>query len=76
MTGTGATSSKAKQSRGTVIVTTSSLAKEARSILTVGLNRICPNGRSGEDKCSNSMPQSEGRVHSTQPICHEYGLGK
>ena len=73
MTGTGAASPKAKQPRGTVIATTTSLAKEAGDVSLAGSNSAYSNGRSGENKHSNGAPLTEGRVCSTQPICHGGG---
>jgi len=59
-----------------IIAMVSSLAKEAGGTSTAGSNRICSDERSREDEYSDGMPKSEGRVHSTQPICHGCGLGK
>ena len=53
---TVAASSKAKQSRGTAITTITSVAKETRSTSTVGSSRTYSNGRSGENKCNDSVP--------------------
>ena len=55
---TGATSSKAKQCRGTIatIVIASSLAKKVEGILIVGPTKTCSNGGSREDKCGNGAP--------------------
>ena len=60
------TSFKAQQWRGTTARTTiaSSLAKKARNTLITGLSRICFNRRSREDKCGNSILQSENRIYS------------
>jgi len=54
----------------TVIV--SSLAKEVGDTLTAGSNRTCSDGRSGENKCGDGEPSTEGRVSSKEPICHGY----
>ena len=51
----------------------SDLAKEAGIASTVGNNRACPDGRSGEDKYGNGNPSTEGRVFSKEPICYECG---
>ena len=76
--GTETTSSKAEQWRGTIATTAtaSSLAKKTRNTLIAGSSRTCSDRRSGEDKCGNSMFQSEGRVYSIQLICHRCELRK
>jgi len=52
--GTGAASSKAKQSGGTAIATTLGLAKETGGSPTVGDNRACSNRRNRKNKCSGN----------------------
>jgi len=72
MTRVGATSSKTKLTRGITATdtTASGMAKETRGSLTVDTNRACSNGRSGEDKYSNDVPQSKGSVCIIQLIYH------
>ena len=53
------------------VVTVSSLAEETGGSLIVGANRVCSDGKSGEDKYGNGMLKSAGRVCvSVRFICH------
>jgi len=52
------------------------MAKEIRSASTAGSNRAYSNRGGGKDKCSDDMPQSEGRMGSMKPIYHGYRQGK
>ena len=58
------------------IAIASNIAKEAEGASIVDSNRTCFNRRSREDEYGDGMPQSEGWVHSMQPICHGCRLGK
>jgi len=49
------------------------LAKKAENISTAGSNRICSDGRSGENNGGNGVPSTEGRGCSKKPICHRCG---
>ena len=73
ITRAGATGSKVKQCRGIMItiVTAASLTKEVGSS-TLGANRVCFHKRSGENKCSYSMPDLVGRVCTSQSIYHRH----
>ena len=48
-------------------VMTISVIKEANAF-SADNNRVCSNGGSREDKCSNGMTTAENRVGTTQPI--------
>jgi len=50
----------------------SSLAKEIGDTSTVDSHRTCSNRRSGENKCSNDKPSTEGRISLEKPIHHGY----
>ena len=65
----GATGSKIEQSRSTTvtIAIVSYLAQKARGS-TTGTDRAYSNRESGEDKCSDGMPKSMGRVCTLQSI--------
>jgi len=53
-----------------IIIIASSLAKKARSTI-VDADRACSNERSGENKCSNGMPEPAGRICTlVRPICY------
>jgi len=54
----------------------SSLAKEARAPSTISSSKICSNGRSRMNECSNGMLQLEDRVYTMQPIYHRDRQGK
>ena len=56
------------------MVITSSLAKEAGDVSTVGSHRACSNGRGRKDECGNGKPSTEGRISSKEPI--GYGCGQ
>ena len=49
----------------------SSLAKKARGTSTTDSSGTCTNRRSGENKYSDNMLSTEGRVGPIQLICHK-----
>ena len=70
---TEATDSKIKPHKDIQATTAmvSSLAKETRSPLTVGVGRTCTNGGSQKDEYSYSMPKSVGRICILQSIYYK-----
>jgi len=62
--GEQSTSFKNEQSRSITanIAKASSLAKKTRDTSTVGSNRTCSHGRSGENDGGNGAPSTESRV--------------
>jgi len=66
----GRTGPKTVRGTATNISTASSLAKEAGSTLTADSSRAGSDERSRKDKCGDGAPSAEGRVGSTQLICH------
>jgi len=59
-----------------MIATASSLAKEVRDLAT-GINRICSDEKSRENKCGNSISKSADRVCTlVRPIYHGSRLWK
>jgi len=54
------------------------VAKEAGNTSSVGNNRVCSNGESGENKGGNNMSAIKGKRGSMKPICyrHEQERGK
>ena len=69
---TRATGSKVKQCRGitAIVATVSSLAEKTGGLSTVGTNRACSDGRSGEDKCEDGMSKLVGRICTLETICN------
>jgi len=51
----------------------SSLAKEVEGTSTASSNRICSNGGSRENECSNGILSTEDKICTMKPIC--YGSG-
>ena len=49
---------------------TTSIAEEVGNAFSVGNNRACSNGESGEDRGGNGISSTEGRVCSKKSICH------
>jgi len=49
------------------------LVKKTRSSPTVDADSACSNGGSEKDKYSDDMPHSEGRIATTQFLCHRGG---
>jgi len=53
---------------------TSSIVKKAENISIADDNRVCSNGGSGKDRCSDDMLSTEGRGYTKKPLC--YGCGQ
>jgi len=51
-------------------VMASSMAKEARNTSTAGTDKTYSNRRSKENKCSDDMPSTEGKVCTMKSIYH------
>jgi len=77
MTRQQSSNSKVEQSGSTMatIIIASSLARKTRDSTTVGFNRACSDGRSRENRYSDSTSKLAGRVcTSARPIYHRGGL--
>ena len=46
---------------------TTSVVEEIGDVFSVGDNRVCSNGGSGKDRCSNDMSSVEGRSTQRNP---------
>ena len=70
--------SKIEQCKSTMatVAIVSSLAKKTGGSSTVDTDRACSNRRSRKNEYSNSMPESVGRVCTSQPICYGCEQGK
>jgi len=53
---------------------TSSMAKKAGNASIADDNRVCSNGGSGKDRCSDDMLSTEGRRYTKKLLC--YGCGQ
>ena len=69
---------KAKPTRGiqAIDATAPDMAKKAGGFSTTDINRACIDERSQKNKYSDSISQSEGKVYTTQHICHGCRLGE
>ena len=64
---------KVKQYGNTMATTATipSLAEKTEGLLTESINRVCSNGRSRKNKCSDDILKSAGRIYASMgPICH------
>jgi len=67
---TRAASFKAKQSRGTAITTTTSLAKEIGDFSTANTNRTYSNRRNGKNKYSSKKSGKVNRTTKKRALCN------